>query len=260
MINIAISTNVLIIISILIFILIIGCIVFIIYKDKKADQKEIDDILNNLVESKPREVEVSKIESKEEEKLDLEDMLEKMQKDLETSKEQVVSNFETEQEEKAIISYQELIKNTSNENYQQEIEKHEKEEEEYKETIIDAKAQEDIVNDVTPTEEHREKVSKEDIFNREALKIVEEPINKKSKFKNTEFISPVYGKMEENLEYPTVKLFTNDEFKHAKKMNHDNIYENSHLLEETLNIKPISDEIKKNDEFLKALKEFRGNL
>lgn len=259
MINIAISTNVLIIISILIFILIVGCIAFIIYKDKKADQKEIDDILNNLVESKPREVEVNKIESKEEEKLDLEDMLEKMQKDLETSKEQAVSNFETEQEEKAIISYQELIKNASNENYQQEIEKHEKEEE-YKETITDTKAQENISNDITPTEDHKEKVSKEDIFNREALKIVEEPINKKSKFKNTEFISPVYGKMEENLEYPTVKLFTHEEFKHAKKMNHDNIYENSHLLEETLNIKPISDEIKKNDEFLKALKEFRGNL
>ena len=33
-----------------------------------------------------------------------------------------------------------------------------------------------------------------------------------------------------------------------------------HELEKTLNIKPLSDEIKKNAEFLRALKEFRNNL
>jgi len=250
MINIAISTNFLIAISIFIFILIVGCIAFIIYKDKKSDREEIDEILSSLVEAKPREVVATKVPSTEEKapeenKLNLENMLEQMQKDLEGSKEEIVSNFENEQEEKAIISYQELIKNTKKEEYKKEIEKHEEIEELTAEKLINEKEFVDQIVD-----------SKEDI--------VKNKNNKK--FKNTEFISPVYGKMEENLEYPTVKLFSKEEFKHAKKVKEENIeydlYEknNNHLLEETLNIKPISDEIKKNDEFLKALKEFRGNL
>ena len=95
------------------------------------------------------------------------------------------------------------------------------------------------------------------------------------KFKNTDFISPVYGKMDEHLEYPKVNSFKQEEDiseyledfdKKISDYNLENYLEefNSNLeidtLEQTLDMEPISSEIKKNEEFLKALKEFRENL
>ena len=55
MINISISSNLLIIISSIILIAIIGLIVYIIYKDKMIDQEEIDDLIEDIVKAKPRE-------------------------------------------------------------------------------------------------------------------------------------------------------------------------------------------------------------
>ena len=102
------------------------------------------------------------------------------------------------------------------------------------------------------------------------------------KFKNTEFISPVYGKMDEHLEYPKVPQFHNNDREIEKELEtyesntesslvnkniddflgdfdfENNIEVNS--LEQTLNMKPLSEEVKKNDEFLQALKDFRKNL
>ena len=44
-------------------------------------------------------------------KLDLESMIERMQKDLDAKASEVVEKFENEQEEKSVISYQELVGN-----------------------------------------------------------------------------------------------------------------------------------------------------
>jgi len=64
---------------------------------------------------------------------------------------------------------------------------------------------------------------------------------KETKFTNSEFVSPVFGKMDQ----------------HPK----NNIeIEKTYDLEKTLNIEPLTEEIKKNNEFLIALKEFRKNL
>ena len=76
----------------------------------KAEEESLLDDLKEL-ETEP-EVKITQIveEAKEEKpKANLEEVLEKMQADLD-KKEDVVAIFEQEQEEKAIISYQELLK------------------------------------------------------------------------------------------------------------------------------------------------------
>lgn len=263
MIKLELSTGVLIVISIILFILIVACIAFIIYKDKKGDQKEIDDLIDDLVKAKPRnndlinakiEVPIGEkkpIKEQEDSKVDLEEMLNKMQETLNSKKEDVVANFEEEQEEKAIISYQELLGNMKNDSFKNEIEIHELEQEK------------------TEYQESKEKVK--EFLTREEPKIkkIESPREEKDKkFKNTDFISPIFGKMNAKIEYPKVKLFDKekteveeyfeDDFKHAKVENE--IINDNTIIEDAISIKPIQNEIKKNDDFLKALKEFRSNL
>ena len=80
--------------------------------------------------------------------------------------------------------------------------------------------------------------------------------------------------MEDKLEYPKVKSFARndiqtklDEFdekygeynieSYLKEFKNDT---NLNTLEQTLDMEPISNEVKQNEDFLKALKEFRENL
>ena len=59
------------------------------------------------------------------------------------------------------------------------------------------------------------------------------------KFKNSEFISPIYGRQNSNITYPKISSFKNE-------VNDD----------EVIN---ISSDVDPNDEFLKTLREFRNN-
>lgn len=278
MINVEIPTNVLIIISIIIFVLIVVCILYIIYKDRRQDDEEINDILDDLVKAKPRKEKIEKpkvenfskeslinakievpigeikepVKGEEDDKINLEAMLTKMQKSL-NSKQEVVENFETEQEEKAIISYQELLENMKNDEFQQDIEKYELQEEK------------------TASEINKEKVI--EFLKKEEPKIKKiDSFTENKKFKNTDFISPIFGKQNAKIEYPTIKSFKAP--KHAKDdidiMDEiediketpllDRVVENKTTLEQIINIEPLTDEVKKNTEFLNALKEFRSNL
>ena len=85
----------------------------------------------------------------------------------------------------------------------------------------------------------------------------------KKKFKTTEFISPIYGKMEDTSEYPVIKA-NKQEMKIDdnidSRISRESKYHSNVSLEESLDLEPLSDEIKKNDEFLNALKDFRKNL
>lgn len=127
-----------------------------------------------------------------------------------------VTTFEQQQEEKSIISYQELINSAKS--------KMEVDEQPF---VMDEPA----------------------ININEAIK----------KFKNTEFISPVYGRVDNNVEYPTIKNFYGQSSKPLETPM-EAISKPTIDLEQTLNIKPLTEEIKKNDQFLDALKEFRKNL
>ena len=251
------NLNLIIGISIVLFLIIVAVIVYIMYRDRKQDEEEINDIICNLVEPKrSKKDDVEEVETVER-KSEIEEMLEKMQKDLDTKPGELVvnavANFEQEQEENSIISYQELVGNLKGDVVEPPVKIEPKKpsiEEEKKEIISDKKIDENI-----------------------------------KKFKTTDFISPVYGKMDEKLDYPTVRSFENKEQvkfdfgeyfetdeiesmyqnkeynmdEYLDEFNFDNTIE-INSLEQTLNMKPLSAEVKENDEFLSALKDFRKNL
>lgn len=254
--DIVINSNILIFISVVIFIIVVAAIIYIINRDRKQDKDEIEDLLNSISKEEPKIKKQQKIEKNEAEELsEIELVLNKMQKNLEAKPEEVVATFEKEQEEKAIISYQELVKTLKKGNDENvvKIEDHDLENSEL--SIEDTLNLEEMVQEI----KNPKKETKQIIKNNE-------------KFKNTEFISPVYGKMNEHLEYPKIKNFKNAD--DLEKF--DEIYDSYNIedyleefsdnnmkvdsLEQTLDLEPISVEIKKNEEFLKALKDFRENL
>lgn len=250
------------------------CLVVLIIKERKADKEEIEGIVNELMDAKPREKTIQVpihesedldktvvIEPIKNDRADISSMLNAMQKDLKAKEEEdSVANFEAEQEEKSIISYQELINSLKNKDQVSKIQKVESV------PVIDIENTDDVpVIDI------------EDKIDAPVIEIDDEvePIKKmienkdsfdsnnvvKKKFKTTEFISPVYGKMENTSEYPVIK---NNRHEMVEKVSEPirsrEEYRNNISLEESLDLQPLSDEIKKNDDFLNALKDFRKNL
>lgn len=194
--------------SVLLNIVFLITIIILILKNRKP----VLDTIENT-----EEIKVTKVNNNDNTAFD--EIIEAMQKDLDSKVEDAVEMFEQEQEEKAIISYQELL-NAKNKN-----------------------------------EENFEKLEKLEIPKEEDLEVLEEiPLEKpkatpvlattEKKFTNSEFVSPVFGKMDRNV---NLKVETEEDY--------DNFD-----LEKTLNIEPLTEEIKKNNEFLNALKEFRKNL
>ena len=221
---------------ILVIILIINfcCILYLVLKERKEDKKEIDEILNDM-NPKLEEEQDEKIEQN---KKEVEEMLMKMQQDLETKPEDVVTTFENEQEEKSIISYQELLESV-------------KQKQEVKSTPV--KIEEKIEID-KPVESEKIEIEEETIKELQQpikIEIKEENLDDTKRFKSTDFISPIFGRQENNIKYPTVPK--NNTTKIEEFVNETK--------KENLNItKRLDEEITKNESFLKALKEFRRNL
>ena len=217
-----------IIFSILIGILIINFsfIFYFVLKERKEDKKEIDEILNELEPKEKIEKEEKQDKELENNKKEVEEMLLKMQKDLEAKPEDVVTNFENEQEEKSIISYQELVKSVKEKN--------------------------NNIN-VQPVKIEEEKIEVEDVSD-DTLELEQ---LKEKKFKGTEFISPIFGKQNNKIKYPTVPKVNNTLL---DEIDFDTNYVKSEPKQEILSTKKLDKEIKKNDDFLNALKEFRKNL
>lgn len=236
-----ILSNNTIFLSILIGILVInfGCIIYLVLREKKEDKKEIDEILSELEEPIKEEIKLEDKEKEEkqdlkleENKREVEEMLMKMQKDLEATPEDVVTHFENEQEENSIISYQELLKSVK-----------EKKENEIKVTPV--KIEEDV----------EEKIEIKEFDNEDTVRI-ETIKSSDKKFKNTDFISPIFGIQDNEIKYPTVpKLIREKEETISLFDSLDIDYE-----EKVVDTTKLDAEIKKNDDFLKALKEFRKNL
>ena len=217
-------SNIYLYICIIIVLFIIATILSIVISNQKNRKKIKDDF-----------IEAEKIESELENTVpnELENILKKMQEDINVKPEDVVKKFEEEQEEKAIISYKELVDNVkagkievvddeeSNINYVENLDV------EDSNTTVEEKSQ------VTP------EMVKEAIETISTSSIKEEP----KKFKNSEFISPIYGIMEEKLDYPKVK-------KTEQVLDIMN----------TKDYNELTEEIKMQEDFLEALKRFRDNL
>lgn len=192
-------------------------------------------ITNDYIEATNNE---EKLKEVEEQPNELEALLQKMQEDVNVTPEEVVRNFEQEQEDKAIISYQELVDSVKSGKI--EIEDDDTGEVNYVENLVPT---DEPIMAIEP-EDEEEKVTPQMV--KEAIEsisnnvVVEEP----KKFKKSDFISPVFGIMDESeIEYPTIKKT-----------------ESTLELLNTKDYNELSEEIKRQEEFLEALKEFRKNL
>lgn len=206
------------IILIVAFVLLICCFVYLSYA-KKQQEKYEEKLIKEIKKNKEVESVKEKFKPKKNQ-VDLESMLEKMQKDLEGQNKDKVVNFEQEQEDTSIISYKEL-----------------------KKAVEEFDESEELAQEKSP-------ISVQDVLairKEETLK-QEDPIlamlDKKSvskehkKFHNTDFISPIYGKQETKVEYPKVPVYEEQE--------------------EVLSV--LNDDTLENEKFLNELKDFRKQL
>ncbi len=309
-------------IAVLLFIII--SILLVLRSSKKEENENIvdiekidgqDSVFDEIIEEK---------EKTNRDQLDLDSMIAKMQQDIDAKASEVVEKFEQEQEEKSVISYQELVNSKKDDITTIDVDAsialdhlNMIEEEDATSTSLDRlnmiedentstslehlnMIEEDMPNSIMPVsidetnildealkldpinsveisnietidaEEELniiptmiEEEKKDDIKSKlnmkeefvEALKTGNyEEINEKpkNKFKATEFISPIYGVQNIKMQYPTVQNMK--EFK-APAKNYNKLE-----LEQTLNMKKISEEAHQDEDFLNALKEFRKNL
>lgn len=191
------------------YVLVIAFVIFLIVNNKRK---------------KVEKFEVEEINKKDVGSVDLESVLDKMQEEVNKAKTDEVKSFEEEQEEKAIISYQELLKAVKKnvDNVTKEVEK--------EKDVLENK-----VEDIPVVIKEDKNV---DLKNEE----------KTTKFQSSEFISPIYGRVNNDIKYPKIPVFHEQE----KKVNTEE------ELEKTIVFEAIKDD--NSDEFLKALKEFRNNL
>ena len=145
----------------------------------------------------------------------------------------VNTKFEDEQEEKAIISYKELVDNVRNGKIQAIDDETNKPVDTFQLSNVETKTI-DREESVTP------EMLKDAIENISANSVKEEI----EKFKSSAYISPIYGIMKDNMSYPTIK---------KKEVTLD-------AISNTRDYTELTEEIKRQEEFLKALKEFRDSL
>lgn len=194
----------------IVYVLCIVFVVMLLVKNKRKKHVEVKTEVKNDLDT-----------------VDLESVLEKMQEEANKQKDQIMT-FEEEQEEKAIISYQELL-NAVKKNVNEVT----KPKESLEEQIEKKEIKSDLENSIESI------VLKDTIYKKQTE-------TKSSKFQNSEFISPIYGRVNNDVEYPKIKAF-ND------KDNEDD-------LEKTIIMPKLDSKIDSNDEFLRILKEFRNNL
>ena len=223
-------SNIYLYVCIMIVLIIVATVLSIIVSNQKNRKK----IKNDFVEAEKVETELQK---PEETNSELENILKKMQEDINVKPEDVVKKFEEEQEEKAIISYKELVDNVKSGKI--EVVDDEQGDINFVENLNVENITEPILSENEEESSVTPDMVKEAIENISISSVKEEP----KKFKNSEIISPIYGVIKEELDYPKVKKMDNT----LDIMN-------------TKEYDELTQEIKKQEEFLEALKNFRNNL
>ncbi len=231
-----ITSNIYIYICIIIGLLILNTILIILATNQNKRRK----IKNDFIEAEKVETELEKVED-DKVSNELEDILKKMEQDVNVTPSDVVKKFEEEQEEKAIISYKELVDNVKAGKI--EVIDDEQTDINFVENL-NLEDTSDIENEPIMEIDTESKVTPEMV--KDAIETISKDSVKPEtkKFKQSEFISPVFGIMEEGkVEYPKVK---------KSEVTLD--------LMNTNDYNELTEEIKRQEEFLKALIEFRNNL
>ena len=190
--------------------------------DNKAEDKTLDEVTDEDIKditSDDTFIYEQADFHKDDKVNELDNLLAVMQEDLEKERalEEVTEEYEDEQEKTAIISYQELLK-AAREN-------------KIKTSYDDEKIA------VISTSDNATKKS-------DIIEIEEENLSETKKFKNSDFISPIFGKQESVSDYPKVPNF-----------NHQKQQKKEYIDEELVDFDNNSDE-----EFLESLIAFRNNL
>ena len=290
--------------------------------DDKALREELEKIEDKEIEERIDEEHKKDIEEEIEENdnSELKQILEEMKEKNELDPEEIVRNFEEEQEAQSIISYQELlsvVKQREND-FEDELESRplatvsdfikkdnvsevkpeanvlemiEKLDKVKKTDKIDVKTEEKVEEEFEESiGESRDMKETYETFESESLKEIPE----EGRFKKTEVISPVFGRIQEKneIDYPKVEKFARNNKKSdiikperpltslEKRRKNKAIEEEMKSLnamfadisskveekEKKENVKKDEDEIEslteisKNEDFLKALKDFRDSL
>lgn len=176
------------------------------------ENEETEKIEETTLEEKEEKEE--KIEQNEENISDIAEVLASMQSYLEERNQKEIDTFEQEQEENAIISYQELV-NACKKNKEKE------------EIVVETKKETKEENKTEPVK----------------------------KFKNSEFISPIYGK--EKKKDDSFEQFLSKNF---EKKETSPVQEITSSLETEFSLEEFQQEMKENEEFLEELKNFRNSL
>ena len=239
-----VSNNLYLYLAIITLLLIVDVILTIIClnqrkrKKIKKDFEEIEAISNNDSE------EVSDV--KPEIAFELEKILDQMQHDMEVKPEEAVRMFEEEQEQKAIISYQELVDSVNSNKI---------------DVVDDEEGDMDYVAaleaQINPSVDYKEEVISDkidnntevfdDYANKSHLDVIDELNYDEApkKFKSSELLSPVFGRMQPDFEYKKIGSFATT---------------NNKVEVEQVAGNTVDTDIKKNEDFLNALIEFRNNL
>ncbi|MBS7020442.1 MAG: hypothetical protein KH135_01025 [Firmicutes bacterium] len=217
-------------------------------EEKKKLEKQVE-----VVSLEPEKKEVTKesikesITSKESTKTsasmnDIESLLSRMKKDLTEKEEQEIECFEQEQEEQAIISYEELVR-----------------------AAKEKQALEMDEEGNTPISNRELEVALEKKRQKELEEERKREQEKKSGFHTTQFISPVYGiqeekKKKESFQNSFQELKLEPVLEEVPELPDELELPLETSLPDGIEVESIQEDANKNAEFLDALKEFRKNL
>ncbi|MFA5603410.1 MAG: hypothetical protein WDA12_00960 [Bacilli bacterium] len=229
--------------AVLVVAIILGLIKFIKYKKNRLKYTNNSSKTNETSEVVLEEiipVENNDAKKDETSQIEIDSVLEQMRSNLENQGQDQVRTFEEEQEEKSIISYQELLR----------------------------------INNKASNEEIEPEINEE----QEEEKSPYTPSEAVIKFRNSEFISPIYGRVDNDMEYPTIpkirraklgedeeiddlepeiEVIIEEDIKPEVKVRE---LEPTDELEKTIDTSKLKEEMLKNEKFLNALREFRKNL
>lgn len=230
-----VNNNLYLYLAIIIALLILDVILTIICLNQRK-RRNIKEQFSKI-EDEEEKLESITDEVKPEVAFELEEILEKMQRDVEMQPEDVVRKFEEEQEQKAIISYQELVDSVNNNKI---------------DVVDDEEGDMDYVaaleKQLNPKEENcKHNYNNSDYANKSHLDVIDqmEMEDEPKRFKNSEVLSPVFGRMQPEFEYKKINSFSNT---------------NNKVEVEQVSGSSTADDVKNNEDFLKALIEFRNNL
>lgn len=239
-----VESNMYLFIAIIAFALILVIILRIILINKK-NRKSIKEEYEQLTKIEEENEKIENSEEKSEVAFELEQILEKMEQDIEMKPEDIVRQFEDEQEQKAIISYQELLDSVNNNKI--EVVEDDEGDIDFVRALEDQLSfANDYIEKVNDTSNIDYNVGIEPV-NKSHLDVIDEmnmDYENKS-FHTSEILSPVFGRMQPDFEYKVIDS-------HA-------LSNNKVELEQVAG-PTVQDELAANEDFLKALIEFRNNL